>query len=149
MAYQIISVSDVVQSVSNINPIGLGISLYDTNPIFRTIYDINTQATENLKSLLLTRKGERYMEPNFGTDLLSIVFLPNISELKQTISDILTDAISYWLPYITTESLDIVTAEDDPNLQHNVKITLEYSVENFDTNSITLTADSNGIVTIN
>lgn len=146
MAYQIISISDVAQTIPNVT--GLGISLYDSNPIFRTIYDINKQATENLKTLLLTRKGERYMEPNFGTELLNIVFLPNVSELKQTISDILNNAISYWLPYITTETLDIITAEDDPNLPHNVKITLEFSVENFDTNSITLTADSNGVLSI-
>lgn len=146
MAYQIVSVSDVVQTLPNIT--GLGISLYDTNPIFRTIYDINQQATENLKTLLLTRKGERYMEPEFGTELLSIVFLPNISELKQNISEILNSAISYWLPYITIETLDILTAEENPDLPHHIKITLEYSVENFNTNSITITADSNGVVTI-
>ena len=145
MAYQIININDVT---SNAELIGLGISFSETSPMFRTIYSSNDQAVQNLKSLLLTRKGERYMEPNFGTNLLNIVFQPNISSLKQDISDIIIQPISYWLPYINIDDLDIITAEDDPNLQANVKITLVFSVDNFNTNSITLTADSNGVITI-
>jgi phage baseplate assembly protein W len=145
MAYQIININDVT---SNNELIGLGVSFSETSPMFRTIYSSNDQAVQNLKSLLLTRKGERYMEPNFGTNLLNIVFQPNISNLKQEISDILLQPIAYWLPYINVDNLDIITADDDPNLQANVKITLEFSVDNFNTNSITLTADSNGRITI-
>ena len=31
-------------------------------------------AKSNLKNLLLTMKGERLMQPNFGTDLMKLVF---------------------------------------------------------------------------
>ena len=145
MSYQIININSVV---SNIAPIGLGVSSADTSPMFRPIYNSNTQAIQNLKTLLLTRKGERYMEPNFGTDLLAIIFQPNVSELKQEISDILTKPINYWLPYITIDTLDIITNEDDPNLQHNVKITLSFYVDNFSTASITITANTDGVLSI-
>ena len=145
MSYQIININSVV---SNIAPIGLGVSSADTSPMFRPIYNSNTQAIQNLKTLLLTRKGERYMEPNFGTDLLAIIFQPNVSELKQEISDILTQPINYWLPYITIDTLDIITNEDDPNLQHNVKITLSFYVDNFSTASITITANTDGVLSI-
>ena len=145
MAYQIIDVSNIVTTAT---PTGIGISFSETSPIFKTIYNTTTQAKENLKTLLLTRKGERYMEPNFGTDLLGIVFQPNVSELKQIITDVITNPIAYWLPYINVDDLTIITAEDDPELQHNVKITLIFSVGEFSTDSITLTANANGSMTI-
>lgn len=145
MAYQIIDVSTVTTTAT---PIGLGIALSETSPIFKTIYNTTTQAKENLKTLLLTRKGERYMEPNFGTDLLGIVFQQNVAELKQIITDVITNPISYWLPYINVEDLTIITAEDDPELQHNVKITLVFSVGEFSTASITLTANADGSMSI-
>jgi phage baseplate assembly protein W len=142
MAYQIIGVNEINTTVTP--SIGLGVSFSSTSPIFKSIYLTTEQATENLKTLLLTRIGERYMEPNFGTNLLYIVFEPNVSQIKQEISDIITSAISHWLPYIEIDDLTIVTAEDDPNLQYNIQITLVFSVNGFDTKSITLSADNNG-----
>jgi phage baseplate assembly protein W len=142
MAYQIIGVNEIN---ANITPsIGLGVSFSSTSPIFKSIYLTTEQAIENLKTLLLTRVGERYMEPNFGTNLLYVVFEPNVSQIKQEISDIITSALSHWLPYIEIDDLTIVTAEDDPNLQYNIQITLVFSVNGFDTKSITLSADNNG-----
>ena len=146
MAYQIIGVNDIKATVAP--SIGLGVSFSSTSPIFKSIYLTTEQATENLKNLLLTRIGERYMEPNFGTNLLYIVFEQNVSELKQEIDDIISSAISAWLPYITIEDLQIITSEDDPNLQYNVKITLIFSVNGFDTKSITLSAGNNGQLTV-
>lgn len=146
MAYQIIGVNDINATVAP--SIGLGVSFSSTSPIFKSIYLTTEQATENLKNLLLTRIGERYMEPNFGTNLLYIVFEPNVSELKQQIDEILSSAISTWLPYITIEDLQIITSEDDPNLQYNVQITLIFSVNGFDTKSITLSAGNNGQLTV-
>lgn len=146
MAYQIIGVNDIKATVAP--SIGLGVSFSSVSPIFKSIYLTTEQATENLKNLLLTRIGERYMEPNFGTNLLYIVFEQNVSELKQEIDDIISSAISAWLPYITIEDLQIITSEDDPNLQYNVKITLIFSVNGFDTKSITLSAGNNGQLTV-
>jgi len=146
MAYQIIGVNDIN---SNSNSIGLGISFSETSPIFRSIYITNDQAYENLKTLLLTRVGERYMEPTFGTELLYLLFEANVTALKQEISDIILDPIAYWLPYINVDNLDIVTNEDDNTLQHNIQITLTFSVNGYDTRSITISADTNGALIVN
>ena len=146
MAYQIIGVNEIN---SNSNSIGLGISFSETSPIFKSIYITNDQAYENLKTLILTRLGERYMEPTFGTELLYILFEANITSLKQEISDIILKPIAYWLPYIDVENLDIITNEDDNTLQHNIQITLTFSVTGFDTRSITISADTNGALIVN
>ena len=63
---------------SNNNEIALGVSISNSNSLFNSLYDLRLQVRENLKTLLLTRKGERYMSPTFGTDLLDIIFQPNV-----------------------------------------------------------------------
>ena len=74
----------------------LGISITSFRPIFISIQ----QAKQNLINLLLTRKGERLIHSNFGSDLMKLIFEPNILDIKELISDAITEPVSFWLPYI-------------------------------------------------
>lgn len=143
MAYQVIPASNISQQ----NDIGFGVSFTSTNPssVFKTLFTTNEQAKENLKTLLLTRKGERYMQLDFGTDLLSIIFQPNLTNVKAEIRELIRKPINYWLPYISIESIDIITNEDDPTMIHNIKITLTYSVDNLETDTITIFGNDNNV----
>ena len=85
----------------NINPktlssdIALGVQFPMNYPaVFNSTYTTLEAVKTNIKNLLLTRKGERVMHPNFGSDLLSIIFEPNVSELKGEIQQIISDPIS-------------------------------------------------------
>lgn len=146
MAYQVIS----NQTEINNSEIALGVKLNFNNPgIFGLNYLTIDQTIDNLKNLLLTRKGERVHKVNFGTPLLDILFEPNVSSLKQEIEIAVTDEISFWLPNVTIEQFDIVTAEDDPNLPHNVSIRITFGIDGALTlETITLTADESGVVNI-
>ena len=98
---------------------------------------------------MLTRKGERYLQPNLGTSLLNLLFQPNINELKDVISSTITDAISYWLPYIDITELIIITSEDDSSLIHDIKITIQFTVSGVVSNeTITIFAGQNGILLV-
>jgi len=129
---------------NSLEGIALGISYETMRPIFVSI----DQTLENLKNLLLTRKGERFYQPLFGSDLLEILFEPNISELKEEIQEIITEPINFWLPYIDIESIDIVTAEDDPTLNHVMRISINVSINDFETETITFTVDDNGALEV-
>ena len=129
---------------NSLEGIALGISYETMRPIFVSI----DQTLENLKNLLLTRKGERFYQPLFGSDLLEILFEPNISELKQEIQEIITQPINFWLPYVNIESIDIVTAEDDPTLNHVMIISINVSINDFETETITFTVDDNGALEV-
>jgi phage baseplate assembly protein W len=137
---------------SNINNVSnntaLGIRLTNLNSMFQSVYTVPEQVRENLKTLLLTQIGERYMQPEFGTNLLAIIFEPNVGELKADIQDILESAISTWLPYVSIEQLNIVTTEDDPTLMHHVLISLTYSIRNYSTDSIKIYVNNDNTVSV-
>lgn len=110
---------------------GLGINLPFTGPmsVFNTTYTSDNRALANLKNLLLTYKGERLMQPEFGTELPTLLFEPNTADLKMQVSEVISEAVEYWLPYINIVNIDTITAEDDPNLNHEIQITITFSVD--------------------
>ena len=137
MAYRIQTIEDVITK----SEIGLGVDATFGSPgIFKTLYTSNNQAKANIRNLLLTRKGERYNQINFGTNLLSMVFQPSDDDTKQLISEEINSALSTWLPYVIVENLEILTVNDDPSLQHTIKIQLTYTVDGFSTDTITIIA---------
>lgn len=115
---------------------GIGISLPFNNPsgIFFTTYLNRDQVFSNLKNLLMTSKGERYFQPDFGTDIRKILF-ENISDeedFKEKLRGEILAAISYWMPYLFTETLTVnVNMDEDGRVDdpsHAVGIFLRVSI---------------------
>ena len=146
MAYKIVEVDTNVEDTN----VAIGVKFpFNAPGVFAKSFTTFEQASTNIKSLLLTRKGERYEQPNFGTDLLNLVFEPNISELKDFVSTTINDAVNFWLPYITITELNIVTGDDDPNMVHNLKISISFTVTGTDSEkTITIFAGQDGILKI-
>ena len=104
------------------------------------------QAISNLKNLLLTMRGERYIVPNFGTNLVQALFQPATPELKEFIINDITSAIAFWLPYIVIIELTVNTFEDDPALDTSINVILKFSVDTSNSEqSITIVASDEGI----
>tara|TARA_A100001515_G_scaffold108757_1_gene89678 strand:- start:738 stop:1172 length:435 start_codon:yes stop_codon:yes gene_type:complete len=99
------------------------------------------QAGSNIKNLLLTAKGERVMQPEFGSRLRELLFEQYTEELDERITEEIQKAISFWLPYITISKVDII--QDETNL-NRTKVDLDFSL-NYEPNrfdSITLNFDN-------
>jgi len=114
---------------------------YPTNggTLFEPTYDLFEQAKTNLRNLLLTRKGERIMQPNFGTGLHELLFEPMDSEFEQNIQKVVIESVNYWLPYITIEEIDVeMTDEMKDKNRADMKLTFRVG-ETIDTNEITFT----------
>jgi len=146
MAYKIVEVDTNAEDAN----VAIGVKFpFNAPGVFAKSFTTFEQASTNIKSLLLTRKGERYEQPNFGTELLNLVFEPNISELKDFVSTTINDAVNFWLPYITITELNIVTGEDDPTLVHNLKISIRFTVTGSNSEeTITIFAGQDGILRI-
>ena len=72
---------------------------------FAQSYQTSEQVKSNIKNLILTRKGERLMHPNFGTDLYNTLFNQNTDDLESEIERSIDRAIQEWMPYISVEEI--------------------------------------------
>jgi phage baseplate assembly protein W len=103
-------------NVRKINPIDLlpdvavGIMLPMTGEdgsLFKLSYTTQEQAISNLKNLLLTIKGERPMQPFFGTNIQKMLFEQITEDVFERIEKSVRTAIEYWLPYIILTDLEL------------------------------------------
>jgi len=88
----------------------IGITLPITNGntgMFAQSTTIFQQVKSNFKNLILTKKGERLMQPEFGTDLHRILF-ENITE--NTLEDArltVVEAVERWMPFLELQQFEV------------------------------------------
>jgi phage baseplate assembly protein W len=120
-----------VQDLSENDYKSLGISINktsDSNGLFDVNYTTLSQVKYNLINLILTRKGERVMQPTFGCDVWRILFEPIVegqidSEIERTI----VEAVSTWLPYINIDRILFDYDENDID-NHRINLELQFSL---------------------
>jgi phage baseplate assembly protein W len=136
----------IYETVQRLNQdIALGVkSTFNGPGLFVSVYSTQEQGVNNLKNLLLTRIGERYDNPSFGTDLLNVLFAPATLETKIIINEMVSTAINRWLPEIILEKIDIQTPEDLPTLNNDIVVTLTFSVNGTAFQTLTLSANETG-----
>lgn len=110
--------------------------------VFAQTFTTDEQAISNLKNLLLTRKGERLMQPNFGTNIYDSLFEANTDTLVNNVKSSLRDDIEFWLPYIILDEIDAVRNN------HRLDLRLHFRTsENGANLVINILADENNLVT--
>lgn len=106
-----------------------------------TITDVIRQ---NLKNLLLTRKGERVHKRSYGNDIHRLLFEQKTEQLKISISEEIVKCVSLWMSFINIDSVTVIFSGDSvpdkfrymADLKDNeCKIVIEYS---FNTSSKTI-----------
>lgn len=103
--------------------LGIGINKRsDSNGIFAVNYTTLQQASDNLKNLILTRKGERMMQPEFGCDVWKVLFEQLTEGIEQSIENSIVNAVSIWLPYL---NIDTIIFDYDENDIDTNKIALD------------------------
>ena len=93
---------------------------------------------EDIKILLLTKKGERVVNSTIGTNipiLAGQLFEPAIKEdLEPEITIEVKQALATWMPYVTLESLEVFTSADAPRgialEETQILVVMEYLVNN-------------------
>jgi|TARA_Y100000310_G_C20279959_1_gene622124 phage baseplate assembly protein W len=73
----------------------------------------------NIKLLLSTEKGERLMQPNLGLGLRKRLFEQITQETIADIKNDIQTAFSFWLPFVEIKQLEIVTQDDENNINSN------------------------------
>ncbi len=103
---------------------------------FKLNYLSIDQAVANAKNLLLTNRGERVMQPDFGCDLRKTLFQNITEELMVDIENRIRTSFEYWLPYIFINKFTI--DEDTDANRVNIVLSISLAGNQVDTRSIQL-----------
>tara|TARA_Y100001938_G_scaffold146605_1_gene225823 strand:- start:5229 stop:5660 length:432 start_codon:yes stop_codon:yes gene_type:complete len=140
MAYELSK--KVVIDTEEFNDFAVGLSLPLKNGdggFFEQNFTTFEQARSNLKNLLLTKRGERVLQPNFGSGLQDLLFEPIDEEFEGKLVDTITESVSTWLPYINIEDINVdMNNENKDNNRVGVEIKFKVG-ESLDLNSVTFT----------
>ena len=119
--------------------IGLTLPLQMSTNTFNQSYDNLLQLKSNVKNLLLTRKGERVAQPNFGTNLHNLLFEQNDDNLEGKIYQAVESSIKYWLPQLSIAEI-VVEATDEMKNENQVGVSITF-IANY--NNQTFSVDFN------
>ena len=82
----------------------------------------------NIKMLLMTNKGERFMQPNLGLNLRQYMFEQFTDELRITIENEIVDTFKFWLPFVQLRDLVIKMEETDAIGKNKLKISVLFNI---------------------
>ena len=81
-----------------------------------------TAVKNNIRNLLNTHKGERYMQPNIGLNLRKFQFEQFTDELRLQIENDILDTFEFWLPFIQVRDLKVQMSDATAGSVNNNKL---------------------------
>jgi len=117
--------------VQKIHPLDLqprkavGVSLpFSAKDVFTSTYTTKDALKSNLINFLLTDKGERVLNPDFGIGLRSLLFEQATQDTKDQIDYLIRKGIADWFPELVINTLTITSTPDI----NTVTIYMKYNV---------------------
>jgi phage baseplate assembly protein W len=109
--------------------IGVVLPMQIGNTGFNQSYTTAVQTKSNIKNLLLTKKYERLMQPNLGSDLQKVLFEMNDDSLEEKIENAINNSMETWLPFVTIEDISVEQTNElkDAN---QVNVSLKFRIDN-------------------
>jgi hypothetical protein len=123
--------SKLVKDTKTYNDYAIGITLpiQITNTAFNQSFTTAEQVKSNIKSLLLTKKYERLMQPGLGSGLQELLFEQNDANLASKIESTINESINKWLNFVTIEEVNIQQSNElrDSNC---VNVSIKFRIGN-------------------
>ena len=123
-----------IQQTIRVNPldlqknIAIGVSLPFNSPsAFNKTYSTKDQIKSNLINLLLTDKGERVMNPEFGADLRRSLFEGINEDNNEIIRFKIINAVNAFIPEVTLTDIEIESNTDYNSLNIIISYRLNIS----------------------
>jgi phage baseplate assembly protein W len=90
----------------------------------------------NIRYLLTTKQGERFLQPNLGMNFDKYMFEQYTDELRVGIENDIVDTFSFWLPFVNITDLQIGMSDGGSGVDKNrLNIYLEFNI-NRDPNTL-------------
>jgi phage baseplate assembly protein W len=103
-----------------------------TNRFFQMNSVTKDSYTSDLLLLLLTSKGERYYEPDYGTNLVKFIFEPKDNITLNDIERDIKETVKNYIPSLTITNIlfnDLVDSEGFPINENQVNIKINFTFE--------------------
>lgn len=96
------------------------------NGLFLQLTETDKQAIKSdLTHLILTKKGERFYMPDFGTNLLRFIFEPNDGFTENGIREEVSTAVSKYLPNLI---INKVIIDRETENEYTAIIRIDYTI---------------------
>jgi phage baseplate assembly protein W len=82
------------------------------------------QVKSNFKNLILTRKGERLMQPTLGTDIHNLLFDQITEDTLDNLKVSINSAVEQWMPFLEVINVSVESPSD--NDYNKVYINVNY-----------------------
>ena len=82
----------------------------------------------NIRNLLNTHKGERYMQPTLGLNLRNYMFEQITIDLQDTIKTEIIETFNFWLPFVQIQNLDIDILESSTSDKNKLSISVLFNI---------------------
>lgn len=120
----------LVKDLPEQDRVAIGITLpfqRGNNGYFAQSYQTIDQIKSNIKNLLLTKRRERLMHPNFGTALYEALFEQNTDDLEIKVQNSIEESIARWMPFISIEEIILDQSNSDRD-RYNFNISISFRV---------------------
>ena len=87
--------------------------------------DDNSAIKADLMHLILTRRGQRLYNPDFGTDLLRFIFEPNDGLTLSGIKEEITSVVKKYLPNLQINEISVTESETS---EYAAVVRLDYTI---------------------
>jgi len=106
----------------------VGFSIPFNGPaVFNPTYNVRNQTKSNLINYLLTNKGERVFNPNFGADLRNLLFENVINRTTDELQSLIQNDINVYFPQVDVKEISFNNQPDN----NTINFTLTYTIKNF------------------
>jgi phage baseplate assembly protein W len=116
--------------------IGVGLP-FNAPGVFNSIYSTREQIKFNLINLVLTSKGERIENPNFGTTLRSQLFGQMTEDTLDSVREDIINSISLYIPEVAVRNIELLIEPNESSNTLLVKIAYVILISG-DTDNITV-----------
>lgn len=113
--------------LSNRKAIGVKIP-FSAGNVFNQTYQTKEAIKINLVNYFLTGKGERVLNPNFGSGLKNLLFENIVEDDIETVREVILEEVDTYFPNIVVNDLNIETSTEN----NTVVFSLRYSIPNTD-----------------
>jgi phage baseplate assembly protein W len=107
--------------------IGITLPIQIGNTAFNQSFITADQVKSNIINLLLTKRFERLMQPEFGSGIQELLFNMNDEMFADNLENTIVDTLSKWLPYVNVETINIQQSNEYKD-NNKVEVSVSFRV---------------------